>query len=135
MELSLTAVTTNRLLGKAFTRLAGPMSALRECANDIDSTDIGFGILQVAFIDAPETHVQAQRTPKDSRILQIAVGLPTSLSYRPPDDAALLGAMGDQVLKAIAISGIPQEVRGVLEQRVREWKNTIYPLLGRQPIH
>ncbi len=109
MELSIVAVTANRKLGKAMTRLAAPLDRLRGCCDGVDTSREAFDILQVVLEDQPEAFVKSHKKRRGSRLQQVSVGLPEGLSFKPEDDATLLAAIERQIQKAVELTAFEAE--------------------------
>jgi hypothetical protein len=54
MQISITAVSKNRTFTKALVRHALTIAPLKSVADDIDTSDIAFDILQLVFVDNSE---------------------------------------------------------------------------------
>jgi hypothetical protein len=121
MDISLTAVTANRLLGKALGRNAAPLDRLRACAHNVGTEGSPFNTLQVVIVDEEESFLRVKSAPKGSTLLQVLVGLPASLTFRPAEDASLLTEIGKRVLDALEASGLPDSTKRQAVQRVSQW--------------
>jgi hypothetical protein len=133
MDVSLTAVTANRFLGRALRRLVSPLDELKSLLSGVRVEGWKFRILQLALVDEPEMRVTVQRTPRGSQLLQIAAGLPKDLTFKDEDDPRLLAAIAEQLLRALDQAGLPDEARAEAGRRIGIWKNAIYAQLGRTP--
>lgn len=122
MDISITAVTANKQLDKAFPRLVMPLNKLRECCKGIVTESEPFDILQIVFEDQPETFVESHKMRKASRLLQISVGLPSSLSFKPADDDLLLSEMEKQILKAVEQSNLSEAKKKEAIQQIEAVK-------------
>src|SRR5262245_38087540 len=120
MDISLTAVTDNNHFSKAFIRVAEPLNAIRECVKDISAANEPFDILQVVFMDEPETYIKIEGAPGGSRLFQILAGLPRHLNFKPQDDLLLISAIEKQVLAAIDRSPLSQETKLEAISRIRD---------------
>jgi hypothetical protein len=112
-----------------------PLGSLKRSLSEVPTDGWPFAILQVTLVDRPATHVRVERTPRGSSLLQVTVGLPDTLTFKPEEDPVLLGQMADQVVKALAKARLPKAVALEATVRCNEWKNSIDSLLDRSPAH
>jgi len=134
MDLSLTSVTANRSLGRALRRVSSALDELKSSVSCVGVQAWKYTTLQLALVDESEAHVAVQRTPRGSRLLQIAVGLPQGLTFAPDDDPQLLSAIAGQLLRSLDHTGLSSEARRELTQRIGSWRDRIYAQLGRRPV-
>jgi hypothetical protein len=111
MNISLAAITVNRLFTKALARNATLTKCLESVCSAASTRDDLFDILQVVFVDAPAATVRLVGTKSGDRLYQVNVGLPEGLSFRPADDIAFVTAVANQVLRAIEKAPLSPEKR------------------------
>lgn len=121
MELSVTAITSNRKLGKALIRQSSVLNLMRGCCRSIDTENESFDILQVAFIDKPSSYIECRGVKKGDRLYQVLVGLRPELSFRSEHDRELLLEIANQVIKAIERCSISDRLRQEIIPRIQEW--------------
>ena len=121
MDLSISALTANRLLGKAVIRVSPQLKRLKELVAGVPEPDASFDILQVVLSDEPPKTVRRLTQKRGSRLLQVKVGLPSELTFRPDTDKALLDAIGERVVEATKASGAGDEVITEVRARVDNW--------------
>jgi hypothetical protein len=77
MELSITAVTANRTLGKALVRNRTGIDLLQLAFTRIEFSNVGFGVFQLVLTDKPKgTASDAKKEPRGD-IYQLSVGVGT----------------------------------------------------------
>lgn len=74
MDISITGVTSQRKFLKTCVRLRWFLDELRRCSDDVDTTAQRFDILQLVFMDRPESFLKVEATPDRDRLFQIYVG-------------------------------------------------------------
>ena len=112
MEISVAAVTANKRLSKALVRLAAPLTSIEESPNSIDTSNELFDTLQVVLMDEPETYIDVESpSGRRSRLLQVAVGLPDNLTFKPEDDQIFLSVIKTQIERAVEASPLSPETR------------------------
>jgi len=120
MEISVAAVTANKRLSKALIRLAAPLTEIEESPKAIDTTNEPFDIFQVVLMDEPETYIDVEPAGSGSRILQVAVGLPDTLTFKPQDDQIFLSAIKKQIETAVEESSLSRETKHAILSRMRQ---------------
>jgi hypothetical protein len=125
MDIPFSAVTENRRLGKAFIRVGGPLyKIIKECVKDIGTANEPFDVLQVLFMDEPETYIEVKGTSGGDRLFQVWTGLPKHLNFKPQDDPLLVSAIEKQILVAIDISPLSQATKLEAISRIRDLMST-----------
>lgn len=122
MTLSISTLTANRLLAKAVIRVSGALGRLKELIAEIEITEPAFEILQVLIADKPSGFAMRMAPKKGSQLMQVKVGLPEGLTFRPEMDPVLLEAIGDRVAAAAKASGASQTVVKSICEKVELWK-------------
>jgi hypothetical protein len=125
MELSISTLTANRQLGKAVIRVSPGTRRLKELVSDVQAEKMAFEILQVILSDEPPATVKPMPSKRGSRVLQVKVGLPEGLTFRPEMDRALLEAIADRVIGAVEAVGVSPSFVGNVREAVEAWKREI----------
>jgi hypothetical protein len=123
MELSISTLTANRLLGKAAIRLSPELRRLKDLVSEVDVQGLPFSILQVVISDDPPRTITKMPLKKGSRLLQIRVGLPSGLTLRPERDLELLDVIGECVAEAMTASSMEAEVAARIREKIEVWKS------------
>jgi hypothetical protein len=125
MDISFSAVTENKRFSKAFIRVAGPLyKIIGEYIKDISTANEPFDILQVVFMDEPESYIEVEGAPRGSRLFQVLAGLPRDLNFKPQDDPILVSAIEKQILVAIDRSSLSKETKLEAITRMRDLMHT-----------
>lgn len=125
MDITFSSVTDNNRFSKAFIRVAGPLyKTIRGCITDISTANEPFDVLQVVFMDEPESYIEIKGAPSGSRLFQVLAGLPGDLNFKPQDDPLLVSAIKNQILVAIDRSSLSEETKLVAKSRIRSLMST-----------
>jgi hypothetical protein len=106
MKISITAVSANRLFGKALTRIASLIDLLEIAVRDIDTTDEPFDVLQLVFMDRPPDYIKPIGTKRGDRLFQVEVGIPSSEALR---EETLRHEVASRVEMAVSVSSLSEE--------------------------
>ena len=124
MEIAITTVTKNRPFSKALTRIFPKLKFIKSIASDLNSTDESFDILQVVFMDRPESHCIALGTKKNDRLFQVEGGIPEMINYAPSSDSLLFTQIIQQINRAIYASNLSLEKKDITSKRLISELNT-----------
>jgi len=86
MQLSVTAVTSHRFLGKALGRLNTHITTLKQAVESVELEAEPESVLMMTLMDRPVGHFK--EIPNSDGILQYEVGYQTDLSLKPRDSAS-----------------------------------------------
>ena len=131
LAISVTAITANRLLGKALIRLHATLSPLETSCGHIATANEPLDILQVALVDQPAPYFQGQSPRRRSRLWQALIGLPPGLSFRPQDDIVLVATIGQCLLVALKATPLSSSSK---DAAVAAITSTIRDIHGAQPL-
>jgi hypothetical protein len=107
MEISITAVTANRRFSKALSRTSQATTCLEESCQNIPTAEAPFDILQIVFVDEPESYVKGIGTRRD-RLYQIEIGVPEGLEFKLTEDAIFIAKIAQQFRRAVKLSGLAE---------------------------
>ena len=124
MELSITAVTAHRFLGKALRRLNPQIAALKETISKVPLESAPENILMITIMDRAGDH--CQNVPNNVGILQYEIGYETGLSLRPrdaaKDDPILLRNLVEGVRTVLDTAPFSNNDRARLLRAYDQWK-------------
>jgi len=125
VDISITGATKNRKFGKACVRLRWILEGLRGCCDDIDTTSEPFDILQLVFMDRPESYLVVRGTRGGERLFQIEVGMGLDRLFASEEDHRFLRMMAEQVLRAVSKSSLRTATRENVTARVERWIDSL----------
>jgi len=120
MDMSVTAVTRNRLFTKAMVRIADRIRSLEMVAQDIDVSDEPFDTLQLVFEDHDNDYLELIGTRKGDRLFQVAVGIPTDVSLKRDGDEKLVKKVAKRLQSAVESCPLAEEKKEVILERITE---------------
>lgn len=118
MEVSITAVTDNRLFSKALFRVTNDLEELENIANDIDCRNEKFEILQLVFEDEKEGCSEAIGCKKGGRIFQVRVDIPNNFDFKPGNDNKLVDEIYDRFKRSLVVCNLSEEKKSIVLERV-----------------
>jgi RNase H-fold protein (predicted Holliday junction resolvase) len=118
MDISITAVTGNRLFTKAMFRIAEKIRPLKAVAEDIDTNDESFDTLQLVFEDHDDDYLELIGTKKGDRLFQVAVGIPTSVSLKRNSDEELVKEMAKRLREAVESCPLVEDKKRIILERI-----------------
>ena len=125
MDISITAVTSQRRFLKTCVRLRCFLDELRGCSDDVDTKAQRFDILQLVFMDRPESFLKVEGMRNGDRLLQIFVGLGLERNFSEQHDHRFLCFVAEQVLRAVRHSPLSLELHGEVAARVKRWRDSL----------
>lgn len=125
MDISITGVTSQRQFLKTCVRLRWFMDELRECSDDVDTSGQRFDILQLVFLDRPESFLKVESTKDGDRLLQVYVGIGLERDFSQEQDHAFLCLVAEQTLRAVHHSPLSLQLRGEVAARVERWRDSL----------
>ena len=125
MDISITGATSNRSFAKTCVRLSQSLNGLRQCCASIDASEESFDVLQLVFVDEPESFIQVAGVRGGDRLYQASVGMPMDGNFGPSDDRAFLRTVGAQVLRVIEESPLGAGAQRASSGAVTRWLESI----------
>jgi hypothetical protein len=125
MDISITGVTAQRKFLKTCVRLQRFLEPLRRCCADVVTTSESFDILQLVFMDRPESFLSVEGTQNGDRLFQIHVGIGLERDFGLEHDHSFLCLVADQVLRAVQASPLGLDLRGKIVTRVEYWRGSL----------
>ena len=125
MDISITGVTSQRKFGKTCARLRWFLEELNDCCDDVDTTAQRFDILQLVFMDRPESFLKVEGTRDGDRLLQVFVGIGLERDFSQEHDYRFLCLVAEQALRAVHHSPLNLALRGEVATRVERWRDSL----------
>ena len=88
MEFSITYVSGNRRLGKAYRRIYPEIKKLAQYMEEQLSLDANIERVEFWLVDKPLEYIEVVK--KTNKLIEIHCGVDEELSYLPPDDLVFL---------------------------------------------
>ena len=120
MDVSVTAVTRNRLFTKAMFRIAERIRSLKTIAGDIDTSSEPFDTLQLVFKDRDDDYLELIGTKKGDRLFQVAVGIPTNVSLKRDGDEDLVKEVAKRLHDAVESCPLAEDKKRIVLERITE---------------
>ena len=116
MEISISAVTSNRKLSKALVRNSGALAPLEQAALRINSSSLPFDILQFVLVDEDQ---DAKINGCDGdRLFQIEISAPDGQVMDLDNQAAFVGWILKRIKPTIGLCGLPERVVSELQRSI-----------------
>jgi len=125
MDISITGVTGQRKFLKTCVRLRWFLDELRQCCDEVDTAAERFDVLQLVFMDRPESFLHCEGTKGDDRLFQVQVGIGLERDFTPERDRSFLSLVADQALRAVQKATRSAELREEVSAKVARWKDSL----------